>query len=113
MKSNEVVVWPGPPCWTQGTLLAELRKSLRGRVQSAWLIGSHATGTATDQSDVDLILVCRTVRPWSERWEEFADLFERFPELDLLIYTPGEWARLQEDPTPFLRHAAKSWKQAL
>ena len=107
--ADPTVIWPAPPRWTREQLLAELRTLLGGRVREAYLIGSHADGTADGDSDVDLILVADTDRAWPERGESFADLYERFGDVDLLVYAPAEWAKLREAPSPFLSHASASW----
>lgn len=110
---SDAVIWPGPPKWSRGSLLKKLRKSLRGKVESAFLFGSHAAGTATSLSDLDLILVARTAEPWPKRGLKYLDLLEEYVDVDVIVYTPGEWKTLQESPTKFLEHARKSWKKIL
>ena len=53
-----------------------------------------------DGSDVDLILVVKTGTPFTKRPADFSDLYDLGPTLDLLVYTPDEFARLTRDPSP-------------
>lgn len=90
-----------PLCgFTLETLTLALHQRLAGRVESAFLFGSAATGTLHPGSDVDLILVVSTDIPFLERPSLFPDLYRLGPALDLLVYTPDEFRRLTEDPSP-------------
>ena len=106
------VIWPVPPRWTRDQLIALLREILRGRAREAYLIGSHAAGTADRDSDVDLILVCDTRLSWPERAQEF-DLFPRLENLNLVIYTTAEWENMREVHSPFLWQASQNWARLL
>jgi hypothetical protein len=50
-------------------------------------------------TDVDLILVKETDRPFNERPPEFDDLYDLGPELDLLVYTPAEFDTMMQNPS--------------
>lgn len=80
--------------------IQEIYSLLRGRVESAWIFGSLATGDFNRTSDIDLILVTETDVPFVLRPSLFEDLIDRFPALDLLVYTPREFIRLISDPSP-------------
>ncbi|MCF7929634.1 MAG: nucleotidyltransferase domain-containing protein [Spirochaetales bacterium] len=80
--------------------IQEIRSLLRGRVESAWIFGSLAAGDFSRTSDIDLILVTETEVPFVLRPSLFEDLIDRFPALDLLVYTPQEFTRLISDPSP-------------
>jgi predicted nucleotidyltransferase len=80
-------------------LVDALRTRLKGRVQAAYFFGGFATGRLTPHSDIDLILVQPTTKPFLERGEDFLDLYDIVPAIDLLIYTPEEFARLTGRPT--------------
>lgn len=81
-----------------------LEEALRGRlvdrVESAWLFGSLARGDYGPDSDIDLLLVTETTEPFTRRPALFDDLYERFPALDALVYTPREFKSPTEDPSP-------------
>lgn len=100
---SDAVVWktrdPYYGLGPQG-LRKRLRELLEGRVLGAWLFGSHASGSAGPDSDLDLIVVARTELPFTRRPALFDELYELFPALDLLVYTPEEFERLRADPSP-------------
>jgi len=85
--------------------LAALRRRLEGRVIEAHVFGSVAAGTFTQESDVDLILVADSKAPFFERAQDFFDLHDLAPRLDLLVYTPDEFAELRRDPQGFWKTA--------
>ena len=60
----------------------------------AIVFGSYARGRADGYSDVDLAVVMPTDRPPLERGGRLPEIFEAVPVgIDLLIYTPQEFAR--------------------
>jgi len=61
------------------------------------VFGSGARGEADAFSDIDLIIVADTTRPFFERFKDFAGLYDVWPRLELLIYTPEEFALLVEE----------------
>lgn len=85
---------------TTDELVEALRLKLRGRVRAAYFFGGFAEERLTSRSDIDLILVAEANKPFPERGEDFLDLYDLIPALDLLVYTPGEFANLTQDPTP-------------
>jgi predicted nucleotidyltransferase len=68
------------------------------------VFGSLARGNFWPDSDIDLILVVDTAIPFTKRPPLFDDLYELFPALDALIYSPAEFKRLTEDPSPGFWH---------
>jgi len=71
------------------------------RVLRAILFGSLARGEASRRSDLDLIAVQDTDRRFLDRYEGFLrEVVEAIParEVDLLIYTPEELARMAQWP---------------
>jgi len=63
-------------------------------VERAVVFGAYARGTADGYSDLDLAVVLCTDRPFLERWPLLSDLLDALPlPVDLLIYTPEEFAR--------------------
>ena len=103
------IAWPEHAPLRAEDLLPRLRKALAGRVASAYLFGSVAGGNARPGSDLDLILVQNTTRSFFDRGQDFFDLFDLVQTgMDLLIYTPEEFARLTSDPPPgFWRDVVK------
>ncbi|MBX7059400.1 MAG: nucleotidyltransferase domain-containing protein [Leptospirales bacterium] len=81
----------------------ELTERLKGRVQSAWLFGSAARGDFRPESDLDLALVTETDEAFVRRCFRFEDLFDLYPRLDILVYTPTEFEALHHCGRPFWR----------
>jgi predicted nucleotidyltransferase len=83
--------------------LAELAERARGPLDAAGaeravVFGSWARGTADAWSDLDLAVVLRTPLPPLERGALLAELFDALPlGVDLLVYTPEEFARGLEE----------------
>jgi len=73
---------------------------LAGRVEQAWLFGSCGTPAFGPDSDVDLLLVANTDKPFLERSREFFDVMDLALSMDLLVYTPQEFIKLASDPSP-------------
>lgn len=93
---------------------AELQTRLVGRVEAAYLFGSYATPKFDRDSDVDLILVVRTAKPFLDRSLDFTDIQDLVPSMDLLVYTPEEFAALTSDPSPgFWTSAVASLRRVL
>jgi len=68
----------------------------------------------TPQSDLDLILVTPTSRPFVQRPLEFADLLDIVPRIDILVYTPEELEQLTRDPSPgFWRSVTSTWRRVV
>ncbi|HEV8130804.1 MAG TPA: nucleotidyltransferase domain-containing protein [Acidobacteriota bacterium] len=73
-------------------------------VHQVILFGSRARGEDDAYSDTDLVLVADTDRPFVERFKDFWELFEKIPPpIQLLVYTPQEFRRLQDEENPFLQ----------
>jgi predicted nucleotidyltransferase len=72
--------------------------------RTAIVFGSVARGAADEWSDLDLLIVADTRRPFLERYRDFEGIYEVWPRLDLLIYTPEEFAQMQAEGRPFLVH---------
>lgn len=69
------------------------------------LFGSYANGTATDDSDVDLLVVLPFEgRPFHKSLEILNRLDIRFP-CDLLARSPDDVARRYEQGDPLIREA--------
>ncbi len=90
--------------------LAALRPLLREHsARSAWIVGSHARGTAGPESDIDVIVVAPTRRPSVERFRDYLPaIIAAGAGVDLVVYTPAEFERLRGEGHPFLRHAMQS-----
>ena len=70
------------------------------------VFGSFARGEESRRSDLDLLVVQQTEKRFLDRYDGLlAEVVRAVPgrDVDLLIYTPSELARLAEQP--FLRQA--------
>jgi predicted nucleotidyltransferase len=75
------------------------------RARKVIAFGSVARGDADEWSDLDLIIVAETTRPFFERFKDFRGLYDVWPRLDLLIYTPDEFERMLADENPLIVRA--------
>jgi predicted nucleotidyltransferase len=66
------------------------------------LFGSLAKGSGRAQSDIDLVVVKRTQKPFMDRLREVALLHHARVGVDILVYTPEEWERLQREGRQFI-----------
>ena len=64
------------------------------------MFGSLVKGETHEGSDVDLIIVKKGSLPFLQRAEEFFDLYDVTHLLDILVYTPEEFAKLTTNPSP-------------
>lgn len=81
--------------------IAQVCARLAGRVEAAYLFGSYGTPDYHAGSDIDLILVVETDLPVVERPQRFSDLYELFPNIDLLVYRREEFANLLQEKIGF------------
>jgi uncharacterized protein len=98
-----VIVWnTRDPLYgrTPAEFEAEVKRILQGRVEAAYIFGSFGTPEFGRDSDVDMMLVVRTDKPFLDRAMDFTDLLDIVPSMDLVVYTPEEFQRLTADPSP-------------
>jgi predicted nucleotidyltransferase len=101
--SDPVIIWNtrDPLCGrTPVQFEEELHARLAGRVEAAYTFGSFGTSEFGRDSDVDVMLVARTDKPFLDRARDFPDLYDLAASLDLLVYTPEEFESLTGDPSP-------------
>jgi len=79
---------------------AALVQCLAGRVDQAWIFGSLGTPGFGPESDIDLILVVQTDKPFLERARDYFDVMDLALSMDLLVYTPEEFSKLTGEPSP-------------
>jgi hypothetical protein len=98
VSRDQVEIIGGAPLLSIDAIKRSAEAHLRGTpVQRAILFGSYARGTADSESDVDLLLIEPTTRPFVERGRDHLPLFRLPVGLDLLVYTPEEYARLARE----------------
>jgi len=72
-------------------VIKKLKTRLEGRVINAYIFGSLSTGKLHNESDIDLILIKETNTKFIQRTFEFEDLFDIYPDIDILVYTQDEF----------------------
>ena len=89
----------------QPELAARIRQAVsRGGRQRVLVFGSYARGDEDRYSDLDIIVVCETNRPFLERFRDFRALFDLPMPVELWVYTPDEFAEMVHAGNPFLTH---------
>lgn len=79
--------------------MAALREALaRFGCERAILVGSAARGDVHEGSDLDVVVVRRTDLPFVERPRALLEMLPPGLTVDVLVYTPEEFARLSQDP---------------
>jgi len=67
-----------------------------------YLFGSWASGEADELSDIDLVIIKRTTSPFFDRLREVAKLLPSDSgAVDLLVYTPEEFASMKANGNAF------------
>ncbi len=90
-------------------IASEIAESLHP--QQVLLFGSYAEGTATDDSDLDLLIIMQSGEPRYKRSASVRKLF--WPPktaMDILVYTPEEVARWNGVPNHVLTNAYMTGK---
>jgi predicted nucleotidyltransferase len=77
------------------------RRLVAAGAQRIYLFGSYARGEADADSDVDLVVLQETELPFFERLREAAACVDPDWPVDLLVYTPSEWQRMQRQGNAF------------
>ena len=65
------------------------------RPQRILLFGALAQGRVHEYSDIDLIVIKETDKPFFDRIWEVLRLLKSTEALDILVYTPEEWQEIQ------------------
>ncbi len=76
-------------------------------IREAYLFGSFAEGKCGPWSDLDLVIVHETDRPFIERPLDFTELQDLGFPVDILVYTPEELVRMTTSDSPFWRKFEK------
>lgn len=95
--------------WVRTTLPRLLRAH---RVEAAYLFGSWARDEADELSDIDVIVVAESTRPFVERFRDYPDVIRAPTGIDLLIYTPEEFAQ-ERRCNRFVRQALREGRRLL
>jgi predicted nucleotidyltransferase len=86
--------------YSTGEIVAKLS---RLNVERISLFGSYARGKGDLFTDLDVLVIMDTDKPFTERIAEIYSLLALPVDADILCYTPQEFQRMKE--TPFLKKA--------
>ena len=79
---------------------------MKTEAAKAIVFGSYARGQADEYSDLDLIIVADTDRPFFKRHTEYSAIYEVWRKgLDMLIYTPDELSQMVSEHNRFVESA--------
>ena len=81
---------------TREQVLASLKRHRRLFIR-AYLFGSLARNEGDAYSDADIIFVRDTAKDFFHRVTEIMDIMFELGDVDALIYTPDEFARMREE----------------
>ena len=71
--------------------------SARRDVRRVILFGSLASGNVGKRSDLDLVIITDSERPFFDRLQDFLEYLRPRISADLLVYTPEEWDELSRE----------------
>ena len=66
------------------------------------LFGSHARRDPDEYSDLDLVVIKETEERFLDRLKRVYELVRPTFAMDLLVYTPEEFARMKEEGNPLI-----------
>ena len=81
--------------------LATIVDKLKDKVERISIFGSYAKGRRDLFTDLDVIIVMKTDKPFTERLKEVYSLLALPVDADILCYTPEEYERMKDG---FLRN---------
>ncbi len=97
MALDDIEIQGGPAPFSLEELKSRIRLHLCSTsAEKALLFGSYARGVADAYSDIDLVVIEETNRPFVERGLSHLPLFRLGPGIDLLVYTPEEFERMRK-----------------
>ena len=95
----------------QNKQIDEITKRLKDEYdpEKIILFGSHARGEQEEWGDIDIIVIKEDERRFMERQRAAALFLEDIEEdIDIFVYTPSEWADMNEDYNPFAESIARN-----
>lgn len=100
--------------WSRRKLVTRLRALFRGSsARSVYLFGYWGRGTADAYSDVDLVVIADSKRPFVERFRDFPAVFRLPFPIELLVYRLREFDETQRKGNPFIEEVLRSGLKVL
>lgn len=84
---------------TRDAFVEKIRLMLTGRADEAYFFGSFTGDDFNKFSDIDIIIVKDTCKPFHERAIDYGDIPDLIPSTDILVYTRHELDRLLAEGT--------------
>lgn len=105
-ESDSILVKSRPVVSIQDFSLDEVINFIRGKLSqrniiSCYLFGSSATGETNPWSDLDILIVTETKKPFIERPLDYQELYDLGISVDIIIYTPVEFKKIKESSSGF------------
>jgi predicted nucleotidyltransferase len=75
--------------------------------QRVILFGSWARGDEDEHSDLDLVIIKETQERFLDRLKRVYELVKPAFAMDVLVYTPQEFAKMQKRDNPFIEMVIK------
>ena len=72
-------------------ILQNIKEYISGKAVKVFIFGSVARKRFFPDSDIDILIVKETSEKFIRRAFEFESLFDFYPRLDILVYTPAEF----------------------
>ncbi len=74
------------------------------------LFGSHARGSSDAYSDIDLVVIKKTKKPFLDRIKEVIKIIKPNFSIDILVYTPEEFSEMLLNGNPFIESVVREGK---
>jgi predicted nucleotidyltransferase len=71
------------------------------------LFGSQARGSSDSYSDIDVIIIKKTKKPFLDRVKDVIRIIKPNYAIDILVYTPEEFQQMTTRGNSFLEHVLK------
>jgi len=78
-----------------------LKKLSKRVIKSCYLFWSLAFNDTTPWSDVDILIIAETEKPFIERPLDYQELFDLGVSLDIIVYTPDEFIKVKRSTSGF------------
>ncbi len=87
-----------------------LRRLKNYKPEKVILFGSHARGSSDAYSDIDLVVIKKTKKPFLDRIKDVIKIIKPNFSIDILVYTPEEFREMLLSGNPFIEFVAREGK---
>ncbi len=116
--NNEILIKSRPPVSVADFSIDEIIDFIRNKlihrgIEACYLFGSVAIGNANPWSDIDVLIITESSRPFIERPLDFQELFELGIPVDIIVYTSDEFEKVKTSTCGFGYHIRKGMIRVL